>query len=1048
MPNRNAPFKDYLSHRQVPVIASTDHVARRSKIDEDFGKFLPGADSLAETQSGENSDSDNNSVASAASSCALWASRVLKEVPSRSGNGLRPSSVTKLRRSLSQGGSRSLPRTPSTLPAASLANTRPASATAPKTSASTAALPRAHSATGVARRPASGRALSPLSPSAARSDPRSPSALSTSPASPLSVTPPVGPKGCRPASAAASWKRPLSATSFKQTVSTAQARALQEANDAAQEREDQRSFMKLVHTATARNAGKKRDKGGVGSSKKSSPRRRSKVHTESSEGSVQVQDEHCMEWANKVLTEPTNVKSLMKGRTCKEEPTEDLITSPNSKHKRWSYLTPDAAMSELAWGPYSMKQHDSASGSAVSCAEDDLHQRQHSIGSSTRLSTRTSLAGLPAGFCRRLSIDTAEPEVESRPPEAPKAKALKAKERKVDVFMRLQVDQEVDKEQLVSAILFLGHCNPEEKWIKTIADSLSGYSALSVDEFMMFVEQYEDMANEMLEEHFRRLDLDGSGRLDTSELFLLLEQEAGVKLSHVTAEIMDEFDVTRDGELNFEEFQSCVTTLRTREWFTLRELQQYTSVFDRYDLDKSRTLSQPELFGALNWLGYAAKEEDLVKIVTGLHIKEELRESGFLSCMRKVYNNDINRVQRLCSQSCSMSPCSKLMLLLRSLGYNPLHEVVLEVMQETDVPNDRSYELHLEGVMAFLTLYRGREGLSRALTKEITQAIRAATEGDEYVSVRRVGQVLWRLGWDLPWDVRQAFVIKVDVDQSGTLDLTEMLKLVRFLLVKLVVDPLTKTFAVDSIAKKDRGDVHTSLMPFTRRIAGSAAPQIVYQAMRHDHAGYSLPDYLSLGRKIHEKERKWSCQNFGFARGEVEKLEAMFKRFDMENRGQLEGADLRALLTEALPVLAGCVLQRPQLLELLEVAGVRTKDCPLKFRNFLHLMRLAREAEDQTCWHKEMEATRKTQFSVAEVDKLRDLFLHSPDGENRQRITLDDVVKLFSEVYALGAARENELLVTYSHIAGSSSAEADFPDFLLIMKRLIDSDFAGCRSAV
>jgi len=144
------------------------------------------------------------------------------------------------------------------------------------------------------------------------------------------------------------------------------------------------------------------------------------------------------------------------------------------------------------------------------------------------------------------------------------------------------------------------------------------------------------------------------------------------------------------------------------------------------------------------------------------------------------------------------------------------------------------------------------------------------------------------------------------------------------------------------------------------------------------------------------------------------------------------------------PALAKSPQKRPELVAMLQIAGVQ-KDAPLCPRSLLHVTRLVQEAQDMERWQQELTAMKKTQFSLTEVDKFRDLFLKI--CSDRTKVSFENVKELFRTAYAMGSQRERELMSAFYHTVGRIDAEADFPEFLMIMQKLIDNNFASCNSA-
>jgi len=134
-------------------------------------------------------------------------------------------------------------------------------------------------------------------------------------------------------------------------------------------------------------------------------------------------------------------------------------------------------------------------------------------------------------------------------------------------------------------------------------------------------------------------------------------------------------------------------------------------------------------------------------------------------------------------------------------------------------------------------------------------------------------------------------------------------------------------------------------------------------------------------------------------------------------------------------------------------------DGSLDFDEFVRLVRRAHDFEAQSRISKETLAVEATHFSVGEVQGFRDIFVGQAGGE---RELDEDGLKIIMEgICPMGANNTQKLMVMFkqclrsqadskskSSVASKSAVvdlKVDFPDFLRLMKQVIDTNFGNVR---
>merc|ERR1719161_1685375 len=137
----------------------------------------------------------------------------------------------------------------------------------------------------------------------------------------------------------------------------------------------------------------------------------------------------------------------------------------------------------------------------------------------------------------------------------------------------------------------------------------------------------------------------------------------------------------------------------------------------------------------------------------------------------------------------------------------------------------------------------------------------------------------------------------------------------------------------------------------------------------------------------------------GFSEEEVEFYQETFNQYDKDGGGELTLKELFPLLAE-LGKEPKTVIQRDKLTELLAEID-EDGSGEIDFSEFLQLMRRFLDESDAAQLLKEKEIVKRTRFEPEEVAQWRDIFIKDEDGC------------------------------------------MDFPEFLLIMRKLLDIDFGG-----
>jgi len=638
------------------------------------------------------------------------------------------------------------------------------------------------------------------------------------------------------------------------------------------------------------------------------------------------------------------------------------------------------------------------------------------------------------------------------------------------VFRKLLDDGEVHRDSLQLALTFIGFVAPDQCWIDQVYSAITNYSSLSLEDFMKFVSAYEVRQHQAYAEAFVEYDEDGSGSVEVGELATLLRTFGIQPMRHVLEEVIEEVDEDGAGSVELGEFETLMEIIKEREGFTKSQHSMIMGVYTRFDRDCSGEIDTKELIAILTWLGYVVDPDRMGSIVKEVDIdgSGSINEREYLMCIRKVRDQEIEKVINI-MQTCDTDgngtlDTSEVELVLQELGYIPIDDAVIEAIQEAGFqPGD---QLDLSQFWQLLAVYRSREGFGALEAAEIEEAFhRYDTQQDGEVSSLEVGRLLRSLGYCLSVEELGGFIARVDVDGSGELDLGELRKLVRMFREQELLHArdvfehwaflsgtLTRVQAIRALSQmgisQPAGATATVLEEDLNCRPHSREGPRKKAAGREEERMIDLRGFLRVFVRERRRERQKFKDQCGFSTHEMEELRELFDFYDKDGGGDIKAKEQIKLIEDFFPEMAHDKETRPKLLAIMdEVDSDRSGS--LNFYDFLRLMQQLRELQDQAKVAKEMEAIKLTGFSVQEVQDFRELFLRGDDGSGE--LSLAEVKSMINKVTPLGDKYLAELTHIFRQYAGQGRAVegepdmADFPEFLFIMRRVLEVNFARIK---
>jgi len=628
-------------------------------------------------------------------------------------------------------------------------------------------------------------------------------------------------------------------------------------------------------------------------------------------------------------------------------------------------------------------------------------------------------------------------------------------------FRKFQDDHQLHRDDLPRALESIGITNSTLEWVDDVFDAITKFSTIGELEFLNFVQLYMKRQHQAYAEAFEKCDSDGSGYVEREELAALLKDLGVEPMNHVLLEVISEVDEDGQGSLDLGEFMKVMDIIRTRECFTKREYSGFLAVFNRFDQDGSGDMDTKELMNLLNWLGFTVDEREATEIVTEVDVDGtgDINEREFLICMRKVREREVVSIQEafaLCDDDGSGTINAKeLDGTMRALGYVTDPQAVKDAIAEAGLDEDDD-ELDVSEFFRLLDIYRQREGLSADDIQQLEVAFHHYDkEKIGELSTLDVGKVLRYLGYPISYELQQTFIAKVDVDRSTKLQFAEMKKLLRMyreLEIEAIRDAYDAGVAKAGIVTPGTLAEIVDMM----ELPGGMKPQVTVEEsdITKDEDGRNSQieflQFVQIVSRALREARAAFREDGGFTKKEVEELKVLFDVFDADGSADISNKELIRVIETLFPLVANDPTMRPKLLELLAEVD-QDGNGSLDFSDFLQLMRQFNDLTERESAAKEQQAIDESGLTQQEVNDYREIFLENSETYGT-RITLEETLIIFSRVCPLGDKNANDLATMFHNITGrnlKSNAEprdeADFADFLLLIKQMLNLNFAGIQ---
>eukprot|EP00927_Polykrikos_kofoidii_P000886 TRINITY_DN10332_c0_g2_i1.p1 TRINITY_DN10332_c0_g2~~TRINITY_DN10332_c0_g2_i1.p1 ORF type:complete len:986 (+),score=211.17 TRINITY_DN10332_c0_g2_i1:104-3061(+) len=403
---------------------------------------------------------------------------------------------------------------------------------------------------------------------------------------------------------------------------------------------------------------------------------------------------------------------------------------------------------------------------------------------------------------------------------------------------------------------------------------------------------------------------------------------------------------------------------------------------------------------------------------------------------------------------------------LNELGYYVSEDVIAPLLEGMQMELENPAYVTVDELSAFLVEYRRAEGFSEAALKDLEyiflreQRQSAAGDDDNSLDALELGRVLRWFGISKSLQQVQRLIEEIDFDGSGQVEFGEFKKLMRQLLQaeakhrrdifahledegtgRMPVEKLSTALSLIMGVRPDESMVQAAIADAGVDCISSSS--LLSQDWRNPKASLSQMSFEAIFASYKTRLVDTVRANAGYVPAEVEKLRALFARYD-KGEGIVYGAELRRVIadtfSEATRTKEG---QQDMQKRIAEIAP--EKPCRINFSQFLRLARMCQDRRDEEDIEQEVEALKECHFRQDEVEGYRQLF--SANSSWAGELTMEALRSLLSPVHNFSFVEDEELSIAVRNISTDGREATRFPQFLRLMWMLMRDNFLGLNDA-
>lgn len=373
---------------------------------------------------------------------------------------------------------------------------------------------------------------------------------------------------------------------------------------------------------------------------------------------------------------------------------------------------------------------------------------------------------------------------------------------------------------------------------------------------------------------------------------------------------------------------------------------------------------------------------------------------------------------------------------------------------------DENGVLNFEEFVHIMWLYRRTEGFTGDELGELQGVFkRFDRDNSGEISTMELGDILRHEGYHPKLDKLQQLCEEFDVDGSGEMGMREFLKLVRRFR-EAEVKRFRRLF--EAYANPETGTMETQeLAGVLEELGQDVSMETVVEAVQSIDADGSgtvdwdeFMEWMERYRRLEVRDKRRFC---GFSDDQLEEFRAAFDMYDADKSGDVAETELMRVLTD----LNLAPRSEQEQAELLANLGrcrdlAEEPDGKNTFWVFLQLLRDLEDDEDRASLAVERQAMEKAGFSRQEVGEFREIFEHwytkllvlgpaCGAADSCKALTAEGVARILRAIgIALPKASDYALLEDICRECDfDGNGQVDFPDFLVVMSRLVGSNFRG-----
>jgi len=626
-------------------------------------------------------------------------------------------------------------------------------------------------------------------------------------------------------------------------------------------------------------------------------------------------------------------------------------------------------------------------------------------------------------------------------------------------------DTEVDKQDLPLVCNCLGYSELEKSALARIADEITPFGTVTFEEFLRFLHRCVELEQAFWQVTFSKYDLDNSGSISIDELREVLHDLGYTPMRSMLQEALASVDEDGSGQIELEEFKILMKNWRAMEGLTKEEFAEIEDLFTRFDSNSDGELSVAEQTRLKKYLGLKGDTAEGSEIYQVQRLP--IVWKGFLAEVRRCREHEIKSFRELFDKQDADASgeldVSELCSLMRSVGVEPMTDRLKECISSVDADDNGC--LSFEEFVHIMWLYRRTEGFSADELAEFQVLFKKYDRDDSgEIESLELGDLLRQRGYNQSLEELQRLCEEFDVDGTGDIGMREFLKLMR----RLREDDIRRFRQIfESNANKETQTMATQhIAGVLEELGHEVSMESCTEALRTADADGSgeldWDEFVQLMDRYRLLEVRASLRNCGFDDARLDTFRQAFHSYDVNRNGTIDNSELLHLLKD-LNLAPRSELERVQLLSKLQRCREQAEEFGghNTFWVFLQLMRDMEADQDRGSLAVERRAIENAGFARQEVSEFREVFDHwharlselgpgcgaaaegkafTAEGISRILRSLGVSLPKMSDCDVLeGICRECDF---------DKSGSVDFPDFLMVMSKLLEINFRGLNELI